>query len=129
MILNRKAIGEGGALKMQYLISVFALPVLVVLTLLTTRDVHGQFSLPMPSTSLVIKCAIVSVTASCAHGLLYMATERASAAVIAPMTYVQLIVSILIGYFAYGDVPDLTAMAGSALIVGAGLVLWRIQAR
>ncbi len=129
MILNRMAIGEGGALKMQYLISVFALPVLVLLTLLTTRDAQGGFSLPMPSTSLVIKCAIVSVTASCAHGLLYMATEKASAAVIAPMTYVQLIVSILIGYFAYGDVPDLTAMAGSVLIVGAGLVLWRIQAR
>lgn len=127
MILNRKAMGEGGALKMQYLISIFALPVLFALTWLTSRGAGGHFTLPMPSTALVAKCAIVSVTASCAHGLLYMATERASAAVIAPMTYVQMIVSILIGYFVYGDMPDLTAMGGAALIIASGLGLWRLQ--
>jgi drug/metabolite transporter (DMT)-like permease len=54
-----------------------------------------------------------------------MATTRASAATIAPMTYVQLIIAITIGAIIFGDMPDLASLGGSALIVGAGLFLWR----
>ena len=44
------------------------------------------------------------------------------------MTYVQLIVAMTIGALVFGDVPDATSLVGSALIVGAGLFLWRSAA-
>lgn len=129
MIFNRMASGDGGALKMQYLISAFALPVLFGITWLSHYSPSAGFTLAAPSTTVIIKCALVSVSASCAHGLIYMATERASAAMIAPMTYVQLLVSTAIGMAVYHNMPDWPTILGSTLIVGAGLLLWRAQTR
>ena len=71
------------------------------------------------------QCAKLAVTASFAHWLIFMGTTRASAADIAPMTYVQLLVALLLGILVFGDWPDLTSLAGSAIIIASGLMLWR----
>jgi drug/metabolite transporter (DMT)-like permease len=54
-----------------------------------------------------------------------MATTRASAAEIAPMTYVQLLIAVGVGIILFGDWPDLTSLAGAGIIVASGLILWR----
>jgi drug/metabolite transporter (DMT)-like permease len=37
-------------------------------------------------------------------------------------------VAIVLGYLVFGDVPDLFTLAGSAIIIGAGLyIFWREQ--
>jgi drug/metabolite transporter (DMT)-like permease len=41
------------------------------------------------------------------------------------MTYVQLLIAMTLGIALFGDWPDLTSLAGSAIIIGAGLFLWR----
>lgn len=53
-----------------------------------------------------------------------MGTTRASAAEIAPMTYVQLLIAMALGIAIFSDWPDLTSLLGSAIIIGAGLFLW-----
>ena len=62
-----------------------------------------------------------------AHLLIYQATVRASAAVVAPMTYVQLLVAVILGWILFGAGLDLSTLAGAALIVAGGLWLWRSQ--
>ncbi|RJT22916.1 DMT family transporter [Chakrabartia godavariana] len=128
ILLNRKAAGTASVLALQFSIAAFATPLLIAAAI--GGDLSGLrgFDVHWPHWSVILRCAIVAVSASCAHALIFLATTRASAATIAPMTYVQLIVAMTIGALVFGDVPDATSLVGSALIVGAGLFLWRSAA-
>lgn len=129
MVFNRMAAGSGSLLLMQWLISLFATLTLLVLTLAGHMSGLPALALGWPSGMVVLKCLIVSVTATISHLLIFMATERASAGRIAPMTYVQLLIAIVIGYGVFGTRPDLWTLGGAALIIGGGLLLWHLQAR
>jgi drug/metabolite transporter (DMT)-like permease len=122
--LNRRVAGRASALKMQVLISATAVPILLSFALAGHFSGLERLHIGMPSGSVVMKCAIVACSASAAHGLLYKATELVSAATMAPVTYVQMLVALVLGYALFGNVPDGIALAGSALIVMAGLYLW-----
>jgi drug/metabolite transporter (DMT)-like permease len=124
IVLNRMASGHGSVVQMQFLIAALAVPILAAVTLIGHFSGIPLFHVTWPGVGPIIKCALVGCSASLAHGLVFMATERASAAVIAPATYVQLLVAMSVGYFAFGDVPDAAALAGAALIIGAGVYLW-----
>lgn len=125
ILLNRKAAGTASVLALQFSVAALATPILVVAAVIGDHSGISSMDVQWPHWSVILRCAIVAVSASCAHTLIFMATTRASAATIAPMTYVQLIVAITIGAILFGDMPDLTSLGGSALIVGAGLFLWR----
>lgn len=129
LLLNRMSAGAASVLAMQFLISVMATPFLIGFAVAGHYSGIPSLAVGMPDWTIILRCAFVAVSASTAHTLIYLATTRASAASVAPMVYVQLLVAILVGYFAFGDVPDLTALGGVALIVGSGLMLWRGQVR
>jgi len=57
------------------------------------------------------------------HGLSIAAFQKADASTLAPLVYVELIGSTLIGYLVFGDVPGVTTLLGAGLIVTAGLML------
>lgn len=129
MIFNRMAADAGSALHMQLLISAFAAPILVVAAIVGHASGVEALALGWPHWSVIARCALVAVTASLAHMLLYVATTRASAANTAPATYVQLLVAGAIGVIFFDERPDWIALGGAMLIIAAGLVLWRAQAR
>jgi drug/metabolite transporter (DMT)-like permease len=129
MIFNRKAAGAASALSMQFLISVVAAPLLIGMALAGHFSGISAFAVTVPSWSVVARCALVSVSASVAHMLIYLATTRASAAVVAPMMYVQLLTATLLGALFFGNQPDLIALLGATLIIGGGLYLWWDQRR
>jgi drug/metabolite transporter (DMT)-like permease len=129
MILNRKAAGAAPALVMQLLLAAFAAPLLVAAAALLALTGASEFAIGWPSGIVVAKCLAVAVTATLGHLLIYSATVRLSAAVVAPTTYVQLLVALALGWAWFGDAPDMATIGGAALIVGAGLWLWRSQTR
>jgi drug/metabolite transporter (DMT)-like permease len=57
------------------------------------------------------------------HFLLILAHARAPAPVLAPFIYVELAFMALWGWTIFGDVPDLTTLAGAAIVILAGLYL------
>jgi drug/metabolite transporter (DMT)-like permease len=124
MMGNRAVSTAGSPLLMQFLVASIAVPFVI------TAAAVGHFSgvealrVGMPDWTIIARCALVAVTASFAHWLVFMGTTRASAAEIAPMTYVQLLIAMALGVAVFGDWPDLTSLAGSAIIIGAGLFLW-----
>jgi drug/metabolite transporter (DMT)-like permease len=126
MIFNRKAAGDAPVLVMQFLVAVMAAPLLLVAATALGATVP-QFEVPKPSLEVVLKCAGVAVTGSVGHFLIYSATVRASAAVVSPMTYIQLIVAAGLGWAWFGDAPDAATLGGAALIIAGGLWLWRSQ--
>jgi drug/metabolite transporter (DMT)-like permease len=127
MICNRKAAGAASPVAMQFLVAMMAAPMLIAAASLFALSGAPQFQIPVPPASVVVKCLIIACTATVAHLLIYMAAVRASAALVAPMTYVQLLVAAALGWLIFGTAPDWSTFAGAALIVGGGLLLWRSQ--
>jgi drug/metabolite transporter (DMT)-like permease len=127
MICNRKAAGLASPIAMQLLVAMMAVPMLIIATSLLALSGAPQFQVPVPPASVVVKCLIIACTATIAHLLIYMAAVRASAAVVAPMTYVQLLIAAFLGWMLFGTAPDLSTFGGAALIIGGGLLLWRSQ--
>ena len=125
MIGNRAVAGAGSPLLMQFLVASVAMPFVF------SAAVIGHFSdvdalmVGMPDWTIIARCTLVAVTASFAHWLIFMGTTRASAAEIAPMTYVQLLIAIGLGIILFGDWPNLTSLAGAGIIIASGLILWR----
>jgi drug/metabolite transporter (DMT)-like permease len=127
MICNRKAAGAASPLAMQFYAALMAAPLITGATLLLAATGWPQFGFGAPPAGVVVKSLIVACTATIGHMLLYMAAVRASAAVVAPMTYVQLLVAAALSWAMFGTVPDWSTYAGAALIIGGGLLLWRAQ--
>jgi len=64
------------------------------------------------------------------HFLFILAFQRAPASALTPFTYIHLVFATLIGWFAFGDLPDALTFAGMALIAGSGLLLtWHERRR
>lgn len=60
-----------------------------------------------------------------AHFLVIRAYGMAPAAFLAPFTYAQIVAATIIGALAFGHIPDIWTMAGSGIIVVAGLGVLR----
>jgi drug/metabolite transporter (DMT)-like permease len=127
IMFNRKSAGDAPVLVMQFALAVFAAPLLIAAATLLSMIGGPGFAVPMPSLWVVLKCLAVACLASTGHLLLYAATVRASAAVIAPTTYVQLMMASLLGWLVFGDAPDAATVGGAVLIILGGLWLWRSQ--
>jgi drug/metabolite transporter (DMT)-like permease len=63
------------------------------------------------------------------HYFIVKALEWGPAGVIAPLNYGQLIGTVIIGYFAFGEWPDLWTWAGAAVIVASGLYIFNRERR
>ena len=125
IIGNRAVAGTGSPLLMQFLVASLAVPFILGAALIGHFSGVEALHVGVPDWTIIARCTLVAVTASFAHWLIYMATTRASAAEIAPMTYVQLLIAVGLGILLFGDWPDLTSLAGAGIIVASGLILWR----
>jgi drug/metabolite transporter (DMT)-like permease len=125
MIGNRSVAGTGSALLMQFLIAVIAVPFLLVAAAVGHFSGLQYLAIGIPDWTIVARICVVAVSASTAHWLIYLGATKASAADIAPMTYIQLIVAMLLGILFFGEWPDAVSLLGSVIIIGAGLFLLR----
>jgi drug/metabolite transporter (DMT)-like permease len=69
--------------------------------------------------------ALVGAFGVGAHVTLVDAYRHAPTAIVAPMTYLQLVWAAGLGFVAFGEVPALRTVAGAALIVLSGVLLVR----
>jgi len=125
VIGNRAVAGAASALAMQAYVAIAAVPILLAITLIGHASGLPPLHVGWPLWSVAARCALVAVSASIAHWLIFLGTTRAGAATIAPATYVQLLVAITLGWAAFGETPDAMTLLGAAIIVAAGLALWR----
>jgi drug/metabolite transporter (DMT)-like permease len=74
--------------------------------------------------------AAIGVLGTVGHFLFILAFQRAPASALTPFTYIHLVFATLIGWLAFGDLPDALTFAGMALIAGSGLLLtWHERRR
>jgi drug/metabolite transporter (DMT)-like permease len=61
------------------------------------------------------------------HLLSIAAFRFAEASILAPLVYLELVGATLIGFYAFGDLPDAYKAVGAGLIIAAGLILLKRQ--
>lgn len=125
MVTNRASAGQGSALAAQVFVAGLCAPILIVLAMLANLSGVPELAFGWPSWDVVARCAIVAVTASTAHWLVYIGTSRAGAAQVAPAIYTQMIVAVTLGWLVFDNVPDTLTLVGAGLIIASGLYLWR----
>jgi drug/metabolite transporter (DMT)-like permease len=96
----------------------------MAVTIIANRKVTGRASILAMQYYMSIT-AMIFLAATLAQWLIFMGTVKAGAGTVAPMTYGQLLMAVALGAIFFGDYPDATAFAGAAVIIGAGLYLWR----
>ena len=89
----------------------------IVLTLFLPLFWHPVPAPAIPKLAGIVALAIIG------QALMISAFNYAAAAVVAPFTYAMLVFAAIIGYVAFGAIPDLPTWAGMVLIVGAGLYI------
>ena len=76
--------------------------------------------------TIILGMFAMGAFASTGHFLLILAHQRAPASTLMPFMYTQLIWMIVIGYFAFGDVPDGATLFGGGIVIASGLyLLWQ----
>jgi drug/metabolite transporter (DMT)-like permease len=85
---------------------------------------HG----PPPTALQVALFLGIGVVGGLGHFLFTAAYRHASASVLAPIGYLQLLWAGLLGWLVFGHVPDRVSVLGMAVVVGAG-VLIALQSR
>lgn len=68
--------------------------------------------------------AIMGCLSALTFFLISEAFHRAPASSIAPFQYLEIVGAVALGYFVFGDFPDLWTWAGTAIILGSGLYVF-----
>jgi drug/metabolite transporter (DMT)-like permease len=80
------------------------------------------WKLPVSWTDWALLCSL-GVFGALGHYCVAKAMTYASANFVAPFNYTQMIGSVIVGYLMFAEVPDLYTWVGTAVIVGAGLMV------
>ena len=123
-MLNRASANHVSPLAAQFWAAAWAAPVLTVVAVLGHVSGAAILAVSVPDWTIIARCAFVAITATSAHYLVFMGTMRASAASIAPASYVQILVALGLGVILFGDWPDAVGIVGTLCIIAAGLLLW-----
>jgi drug/metabolite transporter (DMT)-like permease len=125
IIANRAVAGAASPLAMQFYIAFAASVALLAATIAGHLSGVPAFHMHWPDWTVWARCAFIAVSATIAHWFIYMGTTRAGAGTVAPMTYGQLLMAVTLGWIFFHDRPDPVTLLGAAVIIGAGLYLWR----
>ena len=83
----------------------------------------------LPALSDLPPFAFAGIAMGCAMLGLFSAFRRTPAAVLAPFQYSQMIWGTLIGFAVFNERPDAAVLAGSILVIGAGLFILHRETR
>lgn len=121
MLATRRLSGRMGAVPMQLHTSVAALLICLPVLALAEGTGHPALDPVRPEGVAWLWLAGVGLASALAHWLITLALTHAPSATLAPLNYLEIVVSVALGFFIFGDFPDALTWAGIAVIVGSGL--------
>lgn len=95
--------------------------IVVTIAAAVVSAVEGWRPLPMRELSLLI---VASAFLSGGYYLVIDCMRHGELSVVAPFRYTAMLWALLLGYLVWGDVPNLLAWIGIALLVGSGLYIF-----
>ena len=102
----------------------------IVLWFSLTASAMALLSIPFGWQALSVSQAALLIIAGFCGGfgqiLMTESYRHAEASTVAPFEYTSMILGIVVGYFAFGDVPTIHMVIGGAIVIGAGIfIIWR----
>jgi drug/metabolite transporter (DMT)-like permease len=83
-----------------------------------------------PSLEQLALMLAMGAIAAAGHFMLIRAFDFASASVLAPFTYFEILMMTLVGYVWFGDFPDLYTWIGAGILAASGIYIsWRERVR
>lgn len=117
LVLSRMLRGTGDAVLVTW----------QTIAMLVTAGVISLIEWQTPSTGEVSAMLLLGVIACFAQLLITRSLKLAPASLLAPLQYLLLLWGVLFGYVFFDDVPDAAILAGSAIIILAGLFIFHRQ--
>jgi drug/metabolite transporter (DMT)-like permease len=97
----------------------------VVATLVLTPVALWQWQQPATLLEWFVM-ALAGLCGGIGHYFVAVAHRYASAAVLGPFLYQQILYMTVLGWLVFGQVPDMAVVLGALVVVGSGLyLLWR----
>ena len=128
MLLTRVVAREMGAIELQAVNGLMGSAVLIPLLWLAEGSGLAEADPVMPGARELWLLAALGLLGTAAHLLLTWALQFAPAATLAPMQYLEIPIAAVIGWLMFAEFPNGLALAGIAVVMGAGLfVIWREQ--
>ena len=78
---------------------------------------------PAPNAEQWALFVLSGIFVSLAHLLIVMALQLAEGPTVAPLKYLSLVWSVILGYLIWGDVPGTWKVLGAMMVVAAGLFI------
>ncbi len=119
-LLTRRLSGTDHPVTSNFLSSLVGFLVMSVLVTFNWRS---------PSVHDAVLMASLGLMAMSGHLVLTQAFRYASAASLAPFTYGQIVFAGIVGFIAFGHIPDVEAIAGMTVIIASGLCMAYVQSR
>jgi len=91
-------------------------------SLIMTMPLPLVFVMPHAALDILLFCSL-GLLGGVGHYLVIRAFQSGPAAVIAPLGYVELIGTTILGYLIFGNFPDLWTWGGAAIIIASGLYI------
>ncbi|MBE8158199.1 MAG: DMT family transporter [Betaproteobacteria bacterium] len=95
------------------------------MTMLAAAILAAPFALAewrQPEAAHLALMALMGALSAAGHFLITKACEYANASQIAPFNYTEMGGALLAGWLIFGELPDLAALSGIVLIIGAGVL-------
>ncbi|MEP2920523.1 MAG: DMT family transporter [Sulfitobacter sp.] len=87
----------------------------------------GLAQIPKVTAPIALLTTVSALCSMLGNLLLLYAYRLAPATRLAPLVYFQLVAAVALGWYIFGDLPDLWTWAGLAIILGAGLGSARLR--
>ncbi|MEP1208096.1 MAG: DMT family transporter [Rhizobiaceae bacterium] len=126
LILTRQMASKDNAMTMQFAAGIGGVLTLAVVVSLATWFGIDDFASPkVPDFGIRwLLIFAIGALATIGHLMVVMAFRRASASILAPFQYLEIVTGTIIGFWLFGDFPDALKWLGIFIIVASGLYLF-----
>lgn len=97
---------------------------IIAITFLQSLDL-AVFNFQWPEGWHWQRLVLVGLLAAIGHLVLTSAFKYADASILAPFQYVELIVAAILGWYFFDDIPTLTTIIGTLILVASGIYIFK----
>ena len=121
MLITRGLSVRMHPIPMQFQTSVLAFAICLPVLWIAEGTGHPTLDPLMPEGWAWAWLAGVGLASALSHMMMTVALRFAPSATLAPLNYLEIVVSVILGFAVFGDWPNALTWAGIAVIVGSGL--------
>tara|TARA_B100000989_G_C19509948_1_gene458466 strand:- start:334 stop:1257 length:924 start_codon:yes stop_codon:yes gene_type:complete len=122
--LTRRLAGQVDPYQMQMMVGFAATATLGFVLLVGPIFEIPWTGFALPNSQQMIWVACMGLAATIGHIFIVWAAGNAPASVLAPFQYLEIVTATILGYLVFNDVPAISTIMGSSIIIGSGIYLF-----